>query len=65
MFIAFLTAEGAVNDNYFLVNTKAGKQGAYTITANSNNYVLRITDDGHLVVTNASEPSKVGIECSS
>ena len=55
------TAEGVLNDNYFLMNATA-TNGAYTITANQNGYVLRITTDGNLVVTNAGESSEVGID---
>lgn len=59
----FPTAEGVVNENYFLVNaTATGQQGTYTITADRGNYVLRITSDGNLVVTKAGESPEVGFD---
>ena len=62
-YTVFPTAEGVRNENYFLMTaTATGETGTFTITADQNNHVLRITADGNLVVTNAGESPEVGID---
>ena len=53
----FLTAQGEINANYHRVNVNDfGQQGEHTITANMNNFSVKVNNNnGDLVVKNVTD----------